>query len=44
MRTNWLAQGLILKKIEQSHYPNQILKKVKSMMTYLKNFSDAGVL
>ena len=43
MRTaNWLAQGLILKKIEQScHYsikPN-LEEGQKSMMTYLKNYS-----
>ena len=43
MRTaNWLAQGLILRKIEQScRYsikPN-LKKKKKSMMTYLKNYS-----
>ena len=43
MRTaNWLAQGLILKKIEQScRYsikPN-LEEGKKSMMTYLKNYS-----
>lgn len=43
MRTaNWLAQGLILRKIEQScHYsikPN-LEEGQKSMMTYLKNYS-----
>jgi hypothetical protein len=43
MRTaNWLAQGIILKKIEQScHYSiKQNLDDAKqSMMTYLKNYS-----
>ena len=43
MRTaNWLAQGLILRKIEQScHYsikPN-LEEGQKNMMTYLKNYS-----
>ena len=43
MRTaNWLAQGLVLRKIEQScrySIKNNIEEGQKNMMTYLKNYS-----